>query len=484
MKSSATPALFSAATVSPPPATETSAPLRVRRADSAPAAFVAASNGSISNAQRREILDELGQAGSDYRLHIYEKGMWGRKRTISMDGLRRFVKVTLNFLEHTLKANQRADNLYHAYNLMSLDQDGGVEISNLSEMLEGQVSALSSGMLSPEDSLALLDGLKASSLFRDDQYSYLLYPNKDLPGFMARNNIPADRIAKSSLLQDLLEVGDQSIIKKDSKGGYHFNGNFKNANDLKIALDDLRTADSSEDIEKEQALVLEIFEEVFDHKAFTGRSGTFFGYEGLGSIYWHMVSKLLLAVQESCLAAIEKGANDQITGHLLEHFYEINEGIGVHKSPALYGAFPTDPYSHTPMGKGAQQPGRTGQVKEDILSRFGELGVFIEDGHLKFNPCLLQIGEFLDKPAQFDYYDVNLDDQQLHVDAGSLCFTFCQVPVTYILSQEDKLTLVYKDGSESTYNGLTLSQDDTAEVFTRSGKVIRIVAEVNQDNLK
>ena len=62
---------------------------------------------------------------------------------------------------------------------------------------------------------------------------------------------------------------------------------------------------------------------------------------------------------------------------LLEHYYEINEGIGVHKSPALYGAFPTDPYSHTPAGKGAQQPGMTGQVKEDILSRFGELGVFV-----------------------------------------------------------------------------------------------------------
>ena len=35
-----------------------------------------------------------------------------------------------------------------------------------------------------------------------------------------------------------------------------------------------------------------------DHTRFTGRSGTFYGYEGLGCIYWHMVSKLLLATQE------------------------------------------------------------------------------------------------------------------------------------------------------------------------------------------
>ena len=35
-----------------------------------------------------------------------------------------------------------------------------------------------------------------------------------------------------------------------------------------------------------------LYEEVFDHQSFTGRSGTFYKYEGLGCIYWHMVSKL------------------------------------------------------------------------------------------------------------------------------------------------------------------------------------------------
>ena len=41
--------------------------------------------------------------------------------------------------------------------------------------------------------------------------------------------------------------------------------------------------------------MLDLFERLFDHESFTGRSGTFFGYEGLGCIYWHMVSKLRLA---------------------------------------------------------------------------------------------------------------------------------------------------------------------------------------------
>ncbi len=150
--------------------------------------------------------------------------------------------------------------------------------------------------------------------------------------------------------------------------------------------------------------MLDIFEEIFNHKSFTGRSGTFFGYEGLGSIYWHMVSKLLLSVQETSLQAIENKESEVIIGKLLDHYYEINAGIGVDKSPELYGAFPTDPYSHTPAGKGAQQPGMTGQVKEDVLSRFGELGVFVKDGKLVFDPRLLRKEEFLKEPNNFQIH--------------------------------------------------------------------------------
>jgi hypothetical protein len=126
-----------------------------------------------------------------------------------------------------------------------------------------------------------------------------------------------------------------------------------------------------------------------------------------------MVSKLLLAVQESCLKACQENENKEIIGLLLEHFYEINEGIGVHKSPSLYGAFPIDPYSHTPAGKGAQQPGMTGQVKEDIISRFGELGVFTNNGRLNFNPCLLRKSEFLSNPQTFEYVSVGQELKQL-----------------------------------------------------------------------
>ena len=60
---------------------------------------------------------------------------------------------------------------------------------------------------------------------------------------------------------------------------------------------------------------------------------------------------------------------------LAQCYRDIREGIGDCKTPENYGAFPMDPYSHTPGQTGARQPGLTGQVKEDILCRFGELGV-------------------------------------------------------------------------------------------------------------
>ena len=57
-------------------------------------------------------------------------------------------------------------------------------------MLEGQVAILSSKALSTEENLNVLNSLRGSKLFRPDQYSYLLYPNKNLPGFLDKNNIP------------------------------------------------------------------------------------------------------------------------------------------------------------------------------------------------------------------------------------------------------------------------------------------------------
>jgi hypothetical protein len=102
-----------------------------------------------------------------------------------------------------------------------------------------------------------------------------------------------------------------------------------------------------------------------------------------------MVSKLVLAVQETYFRAYSENAASDELDKLKEFYYTIKDGIGVKKDPDQYGAFPTDPYSHTPSFAGVQQPGLTGQVKEDIISRFRELGVQVSESKIVINPILL-----------------------------------------------------------------------------------------------
>ena len=430
--------------------------------------------GKISDDDRKTILDGLGMAGSNYRSTIYKQAYSGHKAPIEIKNLKLFLKTTLKYLEHTIDANRREDGLYHAYNLMTVKGKSEISIDYLEEMLEGQVAALSSGYVSSSNCLKLLNALKSSKLFRANQYSYLLYPNKELTGFINKNTVAAYMVERSELLQNLLKEGNSEIIEKDINGKYHFNSNFNNASSLLNALEKLKETHHKSLIEKESVTLLAVFEEVFNHKAFTGRSGTFFGYEGLGSIYWHMVSKLQLAVQECCLKAVEAGESSETIGRLLEHYYEINAGIGVHKSPKLYGAFPTDPYSHTPAGKGAQQPGMTGQVKEDILSRFGYLGVIVQSGQIVFNPCLLRVDEFLKEPKAFDYVNVNQEPETLNLIENSICFTYCQIPIIYHLSEQNNIEVMFKGKKSILMDGLSLSKDLSTMVFNRSGEISSI----------
>ena len=428
---------------------------------------------NMSDSQRKIILDGLGTAGSEYRNTIYNNGFSGVKEPLKMDELREFVSLAKVYLDHSIEANKREDGMYHSYNLMTLKNNKAVSISYLPEMLEGQVAVLSSGYLTTDQSLSVLDSLKASALFRDDQYSYILYPNKDLPRFLAKNTIPKEHIEKSKLFCTLLEDGNSKIITQDANGDYHFHGTFNNAEFLRKALRALPKKYLSL-VEKETNLVCDVYESVFNHKAFTGRSGTFFGYEGLGSIYWHMVSKLLLATFETIKKAIDNKYDEKIIGRLFDHYFEIKAGIGAHKSPTLYGAFSTDPYSHTPGGKGAQQPGMTGQVKEDILCRFGEMGICMENGRLGFDPAILHKDEFLKSKGTFEYYDVEQKKQELEIPENALALTICQVPVIYHRADSARIEVFTKNGSSRKIEGNYLDIELTQSLFNRTDDISKI----------
>lgn len=426
----------------------------------------------FSDEERKKLMDRFGIAGEHYRTSAYA-GFLGRKQHVGISDVKSFYQLALRFVEHSLKANERQDGLYHSYNLLTLSEEQA-EVGHLYEMLEGQVAILSANSLSPEESLQVLESLKASEMYRADQYSYMLYPDRELDSFLLKNNIPSASVSESSLLQRLLKDNDGSLVEQGESGTVHFNGRFHNAQDVASVLEALSHGPYAAEVQEEREFVLQLFEQMFNHQSFTGRSGTFFGYEGLGSIYWHMVSKLLLAIQETICCAVEDEANQQVVGGLIEHYYEIRAGIGLNKSPELYGAFPTDAYSHTPKNKGAQQPGMTGQVKEDIINRWAELGVRIQNGCIHFSPSFLRSDEFLEQEGTFEYFDLGGRWQEIALSPGQLTFTYCQVPIVYTVGDQSQVTIHTADKQVSAIQGSTLTQDVSRSIFQREGRVERL----------
>ncbi len=321
--------------------------------------------------------------------------------------------------------------------------------------------------------------LKRSALYRADQHSYLLYPDRNLPRFVERNIIPDKELRRSPLLRQLLADGHRQLVERDVAGQVHFHPSVKNARDLGRLLDELSGTPYARLAKRDRLQVLAIFERLFDHESFTGRSGTFFGYEGLGCIYWHMVSKLLLAAQETYFRAAADRAPAAVLKGLARCYHDIRAGIGDCKSPAVYGAFPMDPYSHTPGQGGARQPGLTGQVKEDVLCRFGELGVIIENGEIHFRPGLLRNDEFLTDASEFVHFDVSGVRRRRRLKPGELAFTYCQVPVVYRLAPRDSLTLFRADGSREHNETLRLAPDISRAIINRTAEIERIEVSLN-----
>ena len=401
---------------------------------------------SFTDHTRRTFTDQVGRAGEAYRNAIYA-GHSGKKVEMDASLICQFLIMTLDFIDQSIDVNQREDGLYHAYNLVKFDR-GTITISHLYEMLEGQVAVLSSRRLDAEQAAHLLDAMRQSALYREDQRSYMLYPARKRASFLDMNTLPEEALSLP-IVQRLLAHHATDILTQDCIGKVHFSADFNNADFLLRAIQK-----SSEDITPEEIeQLLDLYEQLFNHHAFTGRSGTFYKYEGLGCIYWHMVSKLLLAVGE----CIQASNLSPLTSRLISHYCEIREGIGSHKTPAEYGSFPFDAYSHTPsygvpenargvLGchAGVQQPGMTGQVKEDIISRFFELGVHVQDGQITFCPIMLTDADFRD---------------------GELRFSYCGTEI------------IYRKTGKGT-GSVTLTPEQSKHIFARDGEIKQLIVEL------
>jgi hypothetical protein len=183
------------------------------------------------------------------------------------------------------------------------------------------------------------------------------------------------------------------------------------------------------------------------------------------------------------LEVIEKAHQDKEDKSIIEalsnHYHEIGKGIGVHKTPEVYGAFPTDPYSHTPMHKGAQQPGMTGQVKEDVLTRKGELGIKVIEGKLTFNPALIPVSQFLQQDELINFIDFDNKPFSITLEKGSLAFTICQVPIIYTIASQNQIEVKYKNDSSEIISSTSLSHDISQKIFQRTGEIAQVIVSIN-----
>ena len=428
--------------------------------------------GRVFNASERlEVMGTLGRAACRYRANLYTNGFQNEPAEVNASTLADFCRLACEAIQPTLQQSIREDGLVHSYTVLHPRSDESVDVEALQLMLEGQVAALASDSLSTQDAVILLNALRDSSLYSDRQGSYLLYANKKLPRFSQRNHISPNDIVRISLVRKMLQNGDQRLIRRSTSGQYFFHPALKNAVKMETMLDTLEQ-EGYKVTETNRSRILDLYEKIFNHASFTGRSGRFFKYEGLGCVYWHIISKLLLAVQGTFWKAVETNAPLSSRKALLRHYYEIRSGLGGTQPPAKYGAFPQDAYSHTPGWGGAQQPGLTGQVKEDIICRWGEFGLRISDGILRINPALLRRSEFCQKGESFTWYDLEGNLQTIQLAPGCLAFTYCQILFVYHLAENPLLMI---DREEDTKRDeLILSPEESTALFGRTGAMARI----------
>ena len=118
----------------------------------------------------------------------------------------------------------------------------------------------------------------------------------------------------------------------------------------------------------------------------------------------------------------------------------------------------------------------TGQVKEEILSRFGELGVRVSAGKVRFEPALLRAREFVTAPRHLRFLDVDDNWQELQLPPATVAFTWCQVPVIYELINEGEpsLTITLDTDEQQSFDQLELPTDESSLLYSRSGRIRQV----------
>ncbi len=369
----------------------------------------------------KAILDGMGEIFSTYRKIVYKDGFCEKKMLSSSDILC-FIDEALNVTNHTISCNK--SSLYSGYNLLNDD----FSCSPMKAMLEGQSAAIAGGFLSANEVCELVKEMEKDLLYKKGNY-HTLYPIVKTKRFFDKNCVSPDFEAI------------EGIIDQDKNGNLHFNSNIVSEEVLseKCAQKAI-SADLTEKIQAE-------FERVFEHKKFNGRSDVMYKFEGIGCAYWHQNAKFTLAILETAQKA---HANGEDISEIYQHYNNILQGFIYRKTPSECGAIPIEPYSHTSFNEKSEQPGMTGQVKESIIMRRGELGVQVLDGKISFEPIFLRKDEF----------DEN----------NEIKFTCYGVPCVY-KTDSTKAIAINANGERKFQNSYTLDSELCRQIFERRSEI-------------
>jgi len=87
---------------------------------------------------------------------------------------------------------------------------------------------------------------------------------------------------------------------------------------------------------------------------------------------------------------------------------------------------------------------------------------------------LMNAEEFLNTPAVFEYVDVAQQTQTIELDADSLVYTVCQVPVVHQRGEQEGIEITWDDGRTTHVDGLVLDRETSRKIFRRLHEVVRL----------
>ena len=125
----------------------------------------------------------------------------------------------------------------------------------------------------------------------------------------------------------------------------------------------------------------------------------------------------------------------------------------------------------------------TGQVKEDILSRFMEIGLRVENGRVSFEPSMLESNEFAADEHEIVRAEHSSGDLVRETyEEGTFLFSICSVPVVFRKAAQTELIVWMQDGSSHKMPDNNLNAELSTLLFLRNGEIKRIEFSYNPEN--